>query len=466
MGRQILVVDDSVTIRKAIDITFAHEDFDLKVVDNGADAIGALSANSPDLALIDVGLPDQSGMDLARKIREDFPDASFPIILMGSDAEPLSQNQIVDVGADAHITKPFETQKLIDEVKGALGIPVEDNVAAIRVTPKTLKAQEPTPAPTPEPAPVAPEVDFDDATVADEEALPAAMGTETEVDFIAPPSLDIPQEPALPPVIEMAPPAEDTPAPIVVPPPAAEAPSAPITPPVEVAEEPTPAEPAPSTPAPAPIVFKGPPPPTIKRAPPPAPAKPKPVVADAGVTSDIIVPPVAGDAPPPIEFAPPVEAHEPPAVEPIPPAPEFDEAEPPLLEADAIEEIEDDVPPTPVSIPAPEAPTMMVRAINPEPAVPAAEPEAFRPEPTLSVPAMISEVPDLGINFDLDSEDSEAGDEAAPVDLTDLESLMPAIEAAVRKVTAEVVERVVWEVVPDLAERLIREKLAETDLER
>ncbi len=43
---------------------------------------------------------------------------------------------------------------------------------------------------------------------------------------------------------------------------------------------------------------------------------------------------------------------------------------------------------------------------------------------------------------------------------------MPAIEAAVRKVTAEVVERVVWEVVPDLAERLIREKLAETDLDR
>ena len=70
----------------------------------------------------------------------------------------------------------------------------------------------------------------------------------------------------------------------------------------------------------------------------------------------------------------------------------------------------------------------------------------------------------LVVEEDADDEDESAA--AAPVDLHDLESLMPAIEAAVRKVTAEVVERVVWEVVPDLAERLIREKLAETDLDR
>jgi len=183
---------------------------------------------------------------------------------------------------------------------------------------------------------------------------------------------------------------------------------------------------------------------------------------DLGRTSDIIVPPVQSDVPPPIEFAPPVEAHEPPAVEPIPPAPDEDTAQPPLLEPEAVEEVKE---PTVVQagIPAPEAPTMMVRALSAEPTPPV---ETFTPEPTLSLPALISQVPDLGINFDLDSDEEEASTEAAPVDLTDLESLMPAIEAAVRKVTAEVVERVVWEVVPDLAERLIREKLAETDLER
>jgi hypothetical protein len=359
---------------------------------------------------------------------------------MASGPDPLSQNEVVDVGADAHIIKPFETQKLIDEVRNALGLPLEDSVAAIRFTPKSVKAQAEAEQEAPAPEPVQPEHEetFDDATLADEGA-PAAMATETQVDLEAPPSLD------LPPAIELGPPPSEEPSEIsqtaIIPP-----------------------EVIPAATTPEPIVFKGPPPPTIKRPPPPAPAKSAPVpdedVASASdATSDMIVPPVAGDAPPPLEFSPPVEANEPPAVEPLPPAPDPEPA--PMLEAEDIEEV---APPVAAAIPAPEAPTMMVRAISPEPRAAGTE-ETFRPEPTLSMPALISQVPDLGINFDLDSDDEDEGG-TSPVDLNDLEALMPAIEAAVRKVTAEVVERVVWEVVPDLAERLIREKLAETDLDR
>ncbi|MEC9465311.1 MAG: response regulator [Myxococcota bacterium] len=477
MARQILVVDDSVTIRKAINITFAHEDFDLQVVESGSEAIGALSSGSPDIALIDVGLPDQSGMDLARKIREDFPDASFPIILMTGGPDPLPQAQLADVGADAHIFKPFETQKLIDQVKEALGMPIEDSVAAIRFTPKSVKAQAAQPEPTPAPVEIA-EESFDDATVADEQ-LPAAMGTATEVDLVAttgietqaditaPPSID------LPPAIQLGPPptegAEDLSQTAVVPPPTLEPTPAEEVAPIKldpiVPPEPTPVAPDPVEPAPEPIVFRG-PPPAIKGPPPPAPAKPvplpepvaPPIAADQ--TSDIIVPPVAGDAPPPLAFSPPVEAHEPPASEPIPPVASIEPEDAPMLDSEELEEVEA----PPAAIPAPEAPTMMVRAITDEPAAPP-EP-AFRPEPTQSVPALISQVPDLGIDFDLDSDDDDEPSAESPVDLNDLETLMPAIEAAVRKVTAEVVERVVWEVVPDLAERLIREKLAETDLDR
>lgn len=109
-------------------------------------------------------------------------------------------------------------------------------------------------------------------------------------------------------------------------------------------------------------------------------------------------------------------------------------------------------------IPAPDAPTMVVRSVQTED-----DEQPYQPEPTHSLPALTAPVTDLGLGIDLGSIAEESSQQADTIQISDgevdVETLMPVIEAAVRKVTAEVVERVVWEVVPDLAERLIREHL-------
>ena len=110
-------------------------------------------------------------------------------------------------------------------------------------------------------------------------------------------------------------------------------------------------------------------------------------------------------------------------------------------------------------IPVPEAPTMVMRALGND-----LDDEPYNPEPTHSVPALTSPVTDLGLGIDLgaiaEGVSADAGKISVADGEVDMDALMPVIEAAVRKVTAEVVERVVWEVVPDLAERLIREHLS------
>jgi hypothetical protein len=134
-----------------------------------------------------------------------------------------------------------------------------------------------------------------------------------------------------------------------------------------------------------------------------------------------------------------------------PPASDFEteaaELTPPALEVPEL-----------APIPVPEAPTMVMHALTNE-----AEDEPYKPEPTHSVPALTSPVTDLGLGIDLGSIAEGVSAGAGKLSMADgevdMDALMPVIEAAVRKVTAEVVERVVWEVVPDLAERLIREHL-------
>ena len=449
MSHHILVVDDSATIRKAVDITFAHEDFELTTVADGASALAALSEKTPDLALVDANLGADSGLSLAQDMLAAAAGGRFPLVLLSSGQAPVEQSALEAAGFTSQLAKPFHTQELIDHVKTQLGLEVVKSVAAMRFTPRSAK---PAAQPTIEPAIV---------------TAPA-------------------------PIVESTPTIE--PAPIIEPP-------QPVAPP--------------------PALIKGPPPPTIKGPPPPAPnssariqlqSTPTPFETPAPEPA-LITPPPAAEAPAPalipeapVDFDAPSAAliTEPPLSEPlaaalIPDAPAEPEPPAPVLITEptaaadlARTQLDDESPfiaettsptvmdlPPPASdfateaaeltppaldvpelapIPVPEAPTMVMHALTNE-----AEDEPYKPEPTHSVPALTSPVTDLGLGIDLGSiaegVSAGAGKLSVADGEVDMDALMPVIEAAVRKVTAEVVERVVWEVVPDLAERLIREHL-------
>jgi len=115
--KTLLAVDDSATMRKVLEITFAGEDFRVVTAD-GASAALARMVDEPVAALIDASLGGDDGYALAKEVRS--RDGRVAVVMMASRYTPYDANRGRDAGVDDFIDKPFDTQALIDKVKKAL----------------------------------------------------------------------------------------------------------------------------------------------------------------------------------------------------------------------------------------------------------------------------------------------------------------------------------------------------------
>ena len=116
MSKRLLLADDSITIQKVVQITFAHEDYDLTVTDNGDAALVKAREIAPQLVLADVYMPGKNGYELCAAIKQDPALRQVPVLLLAGSFEPFDEAKARAVGADAWIEKPFESQALIDKV--------------------------------------------------------------------------------------------------------------------------------------------------------------------------------------------------------------------------------------------------------------------------------------------------------------------------------------------------------------
>lgn len=130
MPKKLLLADDSITIQKVIGITFANEDYELAVVDNGGDAVTKAKEMKPDIILSDVVMPEKDGYQVCKEIKSDPELAHVPVILLTGTFEPFDEAKSKEAGADDYITKPFESQTLIDKVKNYLEKGASAKVAA------------------------------------------------------------------------------------------------------------------------------------------------------------------------------------------------------------------------------------------------------------------------------------------------------------------------------------------------
>ena len=146
MAKTLLAVDDSVTMRKVLEITFSGEDFRVITAENAQSALGKLGEN-PGVFIVDTVLGGEDGYALAKELRRRSPGAA--ILMLASRYAPFDQARGRDAGADDFADKPFDTQQLIDTVrKVILAKEAGGGVAAA--------APPPAPAPpAPMPAPMA-----------------------------------------------------------------------------------------------------------------------------------------------------------------------------------------------------------------------------------------------------------------------------------------------------------------------
>jgi CheY-like chemotaxis protein len=157
MARKLLVADDSVTIQKVVGLTFASEDIELAYVDNGEEAIQLARQVKPDLVMADVLMPGKSGYEVCEAIKGDPELRHIPVLLLTGTFEPFDAERCRRVGADGTITKPFESQTLIQQVKQLLDRPAPSLEAAPgpAAAVSTPAQAEPASA-APEPAAAAP----------------------------------------------------------------------------------------------------------------------------------------------------------------------------------------------------------------------------------------------------------------------------------------------------------------------
>jgi CheY-like chemotaxis protein len=119
-GRKLLLADDSATIQKVIDLTFADEGVRVVAVGNGQEAIEKLLEVEPDIVLADVFMPSPNGYEVCEYVKNNEKLKHIPVMLLVGSFEPFDEAEARRVGADDILTKPFQSiRRLIDRV-GAL----------------------------------------------------------------------------------------------------------------------------------------------------------------------------------------------------------------------------------------------------------------------------------------------------------------------------------------------------------
>ncbi len=109
--RKLLLADDSITIQKVVNLTFADEGIDVTTVGDGDAALAHLGGVTPDIVLADVNMPGPTGYQICEQLRASDATKNVPVILLVGSFEPFDETEAARVGANAYLTKPFQSIK-------------------------------------------------------------------------------------------------------------------------------------------------------------------------------------------------------------------------------------------------------------------------------------------------------------------------------------------------------------------
>lgn len=140
-GRKLLLADDSATIQKVIDLTFADEGVQVVSVGNGREAIDRLHEIQPDVVLADVFMPSPNGYEVCEYVKTNEQLKHIPVMLLVGSFEPFDEAEARRVGADDILTKPFQSiRRLIDRVGALVSSPPAEKESPTLELPHTDEA--------------------------------------------------------------------------------------------------------------------------------------------------------------------------------------------------------------------------------------------------------------------------------------------------------------------------------------
>jgi two-component system KDP operon response regulator KdpE len=115
---RILVVDDEPAIRRFLRTSLTAQGYQIIEAETAKAAVESLRRNSPDVLVLDLGLPDRDGFEVIQELRG--AGSALPIIVLSSRADEAGKVRALDLGADDYVTKPFGVDELLARLRAAL----------------------------------------------------------------------------------------------------------------------------------------------------------------------------------------------------------------------------------------------------------------------------------------------------------------------------------------------------------
>jgi two-component system KDP operon response regulator KdpE len=136
-GPRILVVDDEPAIRRTLRANLAARGYDVVLAETGEEALAQATEQTPDLVILDLMLPGMSGLEVCRSLRA---TVTMPILVLSARGEERTKVQVLDLGADDYLTKPFGMDELLARVRALLRRPATATSTAgtVHVEPLTV----------------------------------------------------------------------------------------------------------------------------------------------------------------------------------------------------------------------------------------------------------------------------------------------------------------------------------------
>lgn len=115
---RILVIEDDARIQKALHRLFTAEGYEIASAENGKAGLDLMKSAAPAAVILDLMLPDTSGRDICKTIKQTFP--GIPVIILSAVSEVADKVLLLELGADDYVTKPFSPRELLARVQAAI----------------------------------------------------------------------------------------------------------------------------------------------------------------------------------------------------------------------------------------------------------------------------------------------------------------------------------------------------------
>lgn len=117
MATKVLIAEDEKNIVESLSFILKREGYEVSAIFDGAQVIDAVTANPPDIVILDVMLPQTNGFEILKQLRGTPQIAGLPVIVITAKGQSQDRATAANLGADVFLSKPFSNKDIVAEVK-------------------------------------------------------------------------------------------------------------------------------------------------------------------------------------------------------------------------------------------------------------------------------------------------------------------------------------------------------------